>query len=118
MNRAMAQEAWAKARARAEELYSIMVEKGIVAPASAADYDPVELVLSDGTKQIVLVPKTDEAKADVALKETYGDGLGPMGTQQTKLGALNTVSNSRSRRPRRSSKSARRKTCWRQQSRT
>jgi hypothetical protein len=90
MNRAMAQEAWAEARARAEEFYLIMVEKGIVAPVSAADYDAVELVLSDGTKQIVRVPKTDEAKADAALKETMVMALGP-GHQEIRLRALNTV---------------------------
>jgi hypothetical protein len=39
----------------------------------------------------VLVPKTDEAKASVAFKEAMVMALGPMGTQQTKLAAINTV---------------------------
>src|SRR5206468_3016425 len=69
MNRAQAEEAWAKARDRAEEFFSTMVEKGIVPEIDPADYERVLLTDDAGKVHTVLVPKTDEAKAAVALKE-------------------------------------------------
>lgn len=90
MNRAQADEAWAKARARAEEFYEDMVEKGIAPELSADDFERVPVQVGDKV-EIVLVPKTDEAKAAVALKEAMVMALGPIGNMQSKLGAINTV---------------------------
>lgn len=91
MNREQAEAAWADARTRAEEMFKQMVDKGIVADVSPEDFERVLLKLEDGSEQIVLVPKTDDAKASVALKEAMVMAIGPMCNQQTKLSAINTV---------------------------
>jgi hypothetical protein len=91
MNREQAEAAWAVARARAEKVFTDMVDQGIVAGVTPEDFERVALQKEDGQVTIVLVPKTDEAKASVALKEAMVMALGPMGNQQTKLAAINTV---------------------------
>jgi hypothetical protein len=90
MNRAQATVAWAKARAQAEKVFTTMVDQGIIADVAPEDFERV-IVQTEGKEHEVLVPKTDEAKASVALKEAMVMALGPMGTQQTKLAAINTV---------------------------
>lgn len=91
MNREMANAAWDKARAKAEQVYTQMVEQGIVAGVSPDDFEKVTVTLESGRQVEILVPKTDAAKADVALKEAMVVALGPMGNMQTKIAAINTV---------------------------
>jgi hypothetical protein len=91
MNRAQAEAAWAVARAQAEKVFTQMVDEGIVAGVVPEDFERVTLQKADGQTVVILVPKTDEGKASVALKEAMVMALGPMGNQQTKIAAINTV---------------------------
>jgi hypothetical protein len=89
MTRAQADEAWANARAQAEEVFRDMVEKNVIADVSPDDFELV-LVELQGTVKQVLVPKTDEGKAASAIKELAVLALGPI-PQRDKLGALKTL---------------------------
>ncbi len=90
MTRAQADEAWAKARAQAEELIGHMVEQGIIADVTPEDFERVVAKRADGTEIVVFIPKTDDGKAIAAIKEVAVIGLGPT-AQQTKLAALRTL---------------------------
>lgn len=91
MRRAEAEAAWAAARDQAEKVFRHMVEQGIVADLTPDDFERVVVKTADGAQHEVLVPKTDDAKGAIALKEAMVIALSPMTNQQHKLAALKTV---------------------------
>lgn len=90
MTRAEADEAWAKAQAQAEEIFRRMVDQGIIADVNPEDFERVTIKREGVEDVVILVPKTDDAKAAAAIKEACVIALGPT-AQQTKLAALRTV---------------------------
>ena len=91
MTRAQARSAWAEARVKADKVFNHMVEQGMVQAINPEDFEPVVFKAPDGTPYTVLVPRSEEAKASLALKEAMVMALSPMGNQQTKHAAIRTV---------------------------
>jgi hypothetical protein len=115
MNRAQAEAAWAVARAQAEKVFTQMVDEGIVAGVVPEDFERVTLQKADGQTVVILVPKTDEGEAFSRIQGSNGDGPWADGqsADENQLPSTPFLS-SPNRRPRRSLKSARRKTFWQQ----
>ena len=90
MRRAQAQRLWARATQLADRFIQIMIDKGELPPEEVVD---VDVLNDDGdvvdTKQVV-VPNSDNAKAEAALREVFVLAVGPS-TQQIKIQAINTV---------------------------
>lgn len=92
MTRAEAVEAWAVARAKTEVIFNRMVDAGMAHPLTDDDFETVVMVdQKTGDRHEVKVPKTDEGKASLALKESVLAMLSPMNNQQEKHLARRTV---------------------------
>lgn len=89
MRKAEAMALWDKARAKAEELHKIMVDRGEVAPLT--DMETVRVDKGDGSFVDVQVPTTDDQKASLALREAMVQVLSPLSGVQTKQAAIRTV---------------------------
>jgi hypothetical protein len=114
MRRADAEPMWAKARLLADRFIEILKEKGELtsrepcerpeSPVSGADatVDPVDLKQPPGSDherdlvpgmipgQLVEVPKTDEGKAEAALRQAFLLAMGPVNVQ-VRQQAINLV---------------------------
>jgi hypothetical protein len=83
--RAEAVIAWEQARAKTEVIFKQMIESGAIEVVESSDID-LELVTdpATGVEHYIQVPRTDEGKAAIALKECVLAMLSPMNNQAEK----------------------------------
>lgn len=91
MRRPEAEKLWAEARAKAEVIYQVMVEKGIAPPLTDENCEEVTVKGLHDEDVIVKVPKTDEGKAGLALKMAVVEMLSPLTKQSARQAAIRTV---------------------------
>lgn len=96
MRKAEALVAWKRAEERAEELFTQMIDNGIVKDVSTDDFEEVTVEVPVGTEGetteiTVKVPKTDAGMAATALKRVMVEALSPLSNQAGRLAALRTV---------------------------
>lgn len=91
MSREQAKLLWAEARAKTEVIFKQMIDSGAI-DVVPSDVD-LELVKDPdtGLEHYIPVPKTDEGKAALALKECVLAMLSPMNNQAEKQAARRTV---------------------------